>query len=200
VRRHETILIVDFGGQYTQLIARAVRAQSVYCEIVSPQTPVDDLMAVSPRGIILSGGPDSVYAPGAPTIDPALFTRGVPVLGICYGMQLLVHRLGGQVEGGGRREYGHAVVRVVSEGALLKGLGPEEQAWMSHGDEILALPPGFTELARTRDVRFSAAEDAARRLHAVAFHPEVVHTTSGAAILRNFLFGICGCSGDWTMS
>jgi GMP synthase (glutamine-hydrolysing) len=200
VRRHEIVVILDFGGQYTQLIARKVREQAVYCEIVAPDIPVSDLKAMSPSGIILSGGPDSVYSPGAPTVDRGIFELGIPVLGICYGMQLMVHRLGGKVEGGGRREYGHAVVRVVSPGRLLAGLGPEEQVWMSHGDEIRALPSGFVELARTSEVPFAAAEDVARRLHAVAFHPEVVHTVSGHAMLRNFLFGICGCRGDWTMA
>ncbi|MGH9867736.1 MAG: glutamine-hydrolyzing GMP synthase [Candidatus Polarisedimenticolia bacterium] len=200
VRRHEVVFILDFGGQYTQLIARKVREQSVYCEILAPDTPVADLKRAKPSGIILSGGPDSVYAKGAPTVDRGLFEMGVPVLGICYGMQLMVHLLGGKVKGEGRREYGHAMVQLVSAGSLLAGLGPDEQVWMSHGDEIVALPPGFGELARTREVAYSAAEDASRRLHAVAFHPEVVHTTSGNAILRNFLFGVCGCRGDWTMS
>ncbi|HKY32607.1 MAG TPA: glutamine-hydrolyzing GMP synthase [Candidatus Polarisedimenticolia bacterium] len=200
MRRHETILILDFGGQYTQLIARKVREQSVYCEILAPGTPASALRDARPKGIILSGGPDSVYAAQAPQADPEIFALGVPVLGICYGMQLMVHRLGGQVKGAGRREYGHAVVRVVKQGDLLAGLGPAEQVWMSHGDEITALPPGFQELARTEAVPFSAAEDPSRRLHAVAFHPEVAHTTSGQAMLRNFLFRICGCAGDWTMA
>jgi GMP synthase (glutamine-hydrolysing) len=200
VSRHETVLILDFGGQYTQLIARKVREQSVYCEILAPDAPAARLREAKPKGIILSGGPDSVYAPGAPVADADLFGLGVPVLGICYGMQLMVHRLGGKVEGGGRREYGHAMVEILHEGNLLRGLGPREQVWMSHGDEIVALPGGFVESSRSDAVPFASAEDPARRLYAVAFHPEVVHTTHGVPMLRNFLFRICGCRGDWTMA
>ena len=198
--RHQTILILDFGGQYTQLIARKVREQSVYCEILAPETPVAALREAHPTGIILSGGPDSVYAPGAPTADPALFDLGVPIMGICYGFQLMIHRLGGKVKGGGRREYGHAVVDVVRPGRLLTGLASREQVWMSHGDEIVELPPGFSESARSSAVPYAAAEDAQRGCYGVAFHPEVAHTTRGMDILRNFLFEICGCKGDWTVS
>jgi len=198
--RHETVLILDFGGQYTQLIARKVREQSVYCEIVAPGTTAAALKEARPRGIILSGGPDSVYAAGAPAADPEIFALGVPVLGICYGMQLMVHRLGGEVRGGGKREYGHALVDILREGDLLAGLGPAEQVWMSHGDEIVSLPSGFQELARSEAAPFSAAEDPRRHLHGIAFHPEVVYTTHGAEILRNFLFRICRCHGDWTIA
>ena len=203
--RHETVLILDFGGQYTQLIARKIREQAVFCEIVAPGTDAGALRAARPKGIVLSGGPDSVYAPGAPSADPEILSLGIPVLGICYGMQLMVHwlgarGLGGQVRGGGRREYGPAVVRVLRQGELLAGLGPEEQVWMSHGDEIVTLPEGFQELARSEAAPFSAAEDPARRLYGIAFHPEVVHTTHGSVMLRNFLMKICGCQGDWTMS
>ncbi|HZI93242.1 MAG TPA: glutamine-hydrolyzing GMP synthase [Patescibacteria group bacterium] len=198
--KHEKILILDFGGQYTQLIARKVREQSVYCEILAPETPASSLKAAEPIGIILSGGPDSVYAAGAPAADTDLFSLGIPVLGICYGMQLMVHRLGGEVRGGGRREYGLAMVDVVRQGDLFEKLGPSEQVWMSHGDEILALPRGFHELARSQTAPFSAAEDPERRLYGIAFHPEVVHTSHGKEMLRNFLFRICGCRGDWTMS
>jgi len=198
--RHDTILILDFGGQYTQLIARKVREQSVYCEVLAPGTKASELRQAKPKGLILSGGPDSVYAEGAPTADPDIYSLGIPVLGICYGMQLMVHQLGGEVRGGGRREYGPAMVRVVRTGDLLEGLGPDEQVWMSHGDEIVKLPGGFAELARTETAPYSAAEDAARRLYGIAFHPEVVHTTHGHEMLRNFLYKVCGCRGDWTVT
>ena len=199
-RSHQTILILDFGGQYTQLIARKVRELSVYCEIVAPDTKAALLREARPSGIILSGGPDSVYAPGAPAADTELFDLGIPVMGICYGFQLMIHRLGGKVKGGGRREYGHAIVDVLRPGRLLAGLGAKEQVWMSHGDEIVGLPQGFSESARSEAVPFAAAEDPARGFYGVAFHPEVVHTTRGLDILRNFLNDICGCRGDWTMS
>lgn len=197
---HETVLILDFGGQYTQLIARKVREQSVYCEILHPRDAAGVARKSRPNGIILSGGPESVYADGAPTVDGGLFDLGVPILGICYGMQYMVHSLGGRVRGGGKREFGHAMIRVTRAGDLMAGLGPEEQVWMSHGDEIVGLPDGFLESARTTDVPYSAAENPARRLYGIAFHPEVVHTTHGAEILRNFLFRVCGCRGDWTMT
>ena len=198
----EQILILDFGSQYTQLIARKVREQSVYCEILAPGTPVSALRAARPKGVILSGGPESVYSAAAPAFDPELLSVGVPVLGICYGMQLMVHRLGGKVEGGGTREYGHAMIRVLSQGAsgLLAGLSDEEQVWMSHGDQITSLPPGFVELARSEGVRFSAVENPRAGLFGLQLHPEVAHTTNGRQILKNFLFDICGCRGDWTMA
>ncbi len=197
---HETILILDCGGQYTQLIARRVREQNVYCEILSADTPASDLRARRPVGIILSGGPDSVYAEGAPAPDPAIFSAGVPVLGICYGYQYMVHSLGGTVRGGGTREYGHAVIAPRDGCALLEGLGPTEQVWMSHADEIVSLPDGFRECAASGAAPFAAAEDPRRRLHGIAFHPEVTHTTHGARMLRHFLRGVCGTRGDWTMA
>ena len=197
---HEKVVILDFGGQYTQLIARKVRELSVYCEIAPHDTAASSLRAASPKGIILSGGPDSVYAPQAPAADPDLFSLGVPLLGICYGMQYMVHRLGGKVVGGGVREYGHTQVSLTDAGDLLSGLEPVEQVWMSHGDEIVSLPAGFVEAARSSVARFAAAGDPGRRFYGIAFHPEVAHTTHGSDILRNFLLRSCGCRGDWTMA
>ncbi len=199
---HETILILDFGSQYTQLIARKVREQSVFCEILPPDAPVARLRGAAPRGIILSGGPDSVYAPSAPRADADLLSVGVPVLGICYGMQLLIHRLGGKIEGGGRREYGHASLEVVAAGesGLLAGLERGARVWMSHGDQTTAVPEGFVELARSGAARYAAVEDRRRRVFGLQFHPEVAHTEGGVEILRNFLFTICGCRGDWTIA
>jgi len=200
VSGHETILVLDFGGQYTQLIARKVRECDVYCEIVPPDITERAIREASPRGIILSGGPDSVYAPGAPEAAAGLFGLGIPVLGICYGFQYMVSRLGGTVAGGGGREYGRATVRILEPGRLLAGLGPEETVWMSHGDEIERLPDGFVELARSDAARFSAAEDRQRGLYGIAFHPEVAHTPGGLAMLKNFLYEACGCAGDWTVA
>lgn len=198
--RHETILVLDFGGQYTQLIARKVRECGVYCEIVASDIAPDAVRARGARGLILSGGPDSVYADNAPPFDPRVLALEIPVLGICYGMQLMVHALGGTVRGGGIREYGHATIAVKQAGLLLAGLGSSEPVWMSHGDEIVSLPQGFSELAATADASNAAAEDAGRRLFAMAFHPEVAHTARGTEVLRNFLFRICGCDGDWSMA
>ena len=204
---HDTVFILDFGGQYTQLIARKVRDQNVYCEIVPASTSASRLRDA--RGIILSGGPESVYAPGAPGADPDIFSQGVPILGICYGYQYMVHNLGGTVAGDGAREFGHAELTVVAPSALFgdpdapgepRPAGSREQVWMSHGDAITALPDGFRETARSDASAFAAAEDPARHLYGISFHPEVAHTVGGGRILKNFLFGICGCRGDWTMA
>jgi len=200
VNGHDAILILDFGSQYTQLIARKIRELSVYCEILAPQTSAREIRAAAPRGIILSGGPSSVFDEGAPAADPEIFDLGIPVLGICYGLQHMVHALGGRVEGGGGREYGHAVLTWREPVALLEGLEPGQQVWMSHADEILSLPEGFVERGQTGAARFSVVEHPERRLHGLAFHPEVAHTTHGLTMLRNFLFAVCGCRGDWSMS
>ncbi len=199
--KHEKVLILDFGSQYTRLIARRVRELSVYCEILPPDTPASVLRDAGPRGIILSGGPGSVFENG-PEADPDLLRMETPILGICYGMQYMVQQLGGRVEAGGRREYGQATLSVTSRGesGLLEGLEPEEQVWMSHGDFTSSLPEGFVELGRCGQVPFSAVEDTSRGLYGLQFHPEVGHTKRGRVILGNFLHRICGCTGDWTMS
>jgi GMP synthase (glutamine-hydrolysing) len=181
---HQLILILDFGSQYTQLIARRVRENRVYCEVHPCTLPVAEIRRRRPCGVILSGGPDS----------------GVPVLGICYGMQLAAHLLGGRVEGAGGREYGRAEIRTEAESALFDGLAREETVWMSHGDRVGALPPGFRRTASTESVPIVAMEDRERGLYCIQFHPEVSHTVSGGEILRNFLYGACAAAGDWRMS
>jgi GMP synthase (glutamine-hydrolysing) len=197
---HQRVLILDFGSQYTQLIARRVRENRVLSEIHPFDTPTAEIERLAPIGIILSGGPQSVYEQGAPHADPALFGLGIPVLGICYGMQLMTHLLGGEVEGSTRREYGRAEVDVSHPGALFSGLGPRQTVWMSHGDRVRRLPPGFVACASTANAGVVACEDPARRLFAIQFHPEVSHTVSGGELLRNFLYAACGAKGDWRMS
>jgi len=200
---HELILILDFGSQYTQLIARRIREQAVYSEIQPFNFPIDKIRAMKPTGIVLSGGPSSVYEEGAPTISPAIFELGVPVLGICYGAQLTAKLLGGQVRSADKREYGRAVVRVREGGeGVFRGItsGEELQVWMSHGDHVEAVPPGFVHTGESDNCPFAAFANPARRIHCVQFHPEVAHTPRGAEILGNFLFAICGCKGDWSMA
>jgi len=198
---HELILILDFGSQYTQLIARRIRELGVYGEVVPFHAGLAAVRERRPKGIILSGGPDSVYDPDAPKVEAALFRSEVPVLGICYGMQLMMHALGGDVRPASGREYGPAVVRVVEPDArLFTGLGPEERVWASHGDRVEAAAPGFRRVAASANAAYAGVEDAERRLYGVQFHPEVVHTEHGREVLRNFLFDICGCRGDWTIA
>jgi GMP synthase (glutamine-hydrolysing) len=199
----ERILILDFGSQYTQLIARRVREQKVYCEIW-PCTAADAAVrAFRPRGVILSGGPSSVYEPEAPLGPPGVFELGVPVLGICYGMQLMAHRLGGAVAKAAGREYGRAHLGVARAVELFRGIGGKGQAreivWMSHGDRIERLPPGFKPIATTANSPVAAMADTARRFYGIQFHPEVAHTPRGSEILGNFVHGICGCSAAWDM-
>jgi GMP synthase (glutamine-hydrolysing) len=199
---HQTIIVLDFGSQYTQLIARRLRELSVYSEIWSPTTPIEKLRDFGPAGIILSGGPKSVSNPGAPVCDPGVFDLGVPVLGICYGMQLMAARLGGTVAPAPQREFGHASVRVASRDAqavLFTDVPDEIRVWASHGDFVSAAPPGFTTVATSANAPVAAIADLDRRLFALLFHPEVVHTEGGREILRNFAYSVCGCTGDWTM-
>jgi GMP synthase (glutamine-hydrolysing) len=202
---HQLVLVLDFGSQYTQLIARRIREQSVYCEI-HPYTVANDpakLRALAPLGIVLSGGPNSVYDEGAPTIPAGLFELGIPVLGICYGAQLTSLLLGGKVRPADKREYGRAQVRVLQgdEGVFRTVHAGEELAvWASHGDHVDAIPPGFVHTAESDNCKFSGFTHAARKIHCVQFHPEVVHTPRGAELLGNFLFGICGAAGDWSMA
>ncbi len=196
---HETVLILDFGGQYTQLIARRVRELGVYSEIVPFNITVEELRAKDPRGIILSGGPSSVYEENAPHPDPGVIQIGVPVLGICYGVQLMAHFLGGEVKPSNRREYGHANIEVKSESQLLAGLPSKLKVWMSHGDYVSRPPEGFTITAAT-EAAIGAVEDPQRKLYGVQFHPEVAHTPQGKEVLRNFLVNVCHLRCDWTMS
>lgn len=197
--QHELILILDFGSQYTQLIARRVREQGVYCEIHPYTLPIDEILAKSAKGLILSGGPSSVTDEDAPRVSPELYERlNMPLLGICYGMQLISVDLGGASEPAARREYGHAQLKVLSgKTELFRELPFELDVWMSHGDHVTALPDDFQVTATTGDV-ITAIECAERDIYAVQFHPEVSHTPLGKEIIRNFLFEICGCKGDWT--
>jgi GMP synthase (glutamine-hydrolysing) len=195
----ETIVILDYGSQYTQLIARRVRELNVYCEIYPWRAAAGDVMSLQPMGFILSGGPNSVYDPGAPTLPAYVTPAGVPILGLCYGMQLLAHALGGQVEPAGRREYGHARAHVVDpQSALLAGLGPVLDVWMSHGDHVGRMPPGFHLIAQSENCPHAGMGDETHKWYGLQFHPEVQHTPRGTEILRHFLYDICGCHGTWT--
>ncbi|NOY94159.1 MAG: glutamine-hydrolyzing GMP synthase [Deltaproteobacteria bacterium] len=197
---HDSVLILDFGSQYTQLIARRVRESHVYCEIQPCTLSLDEMKALAPKAVILSGGPASVFEEGAPSVDPGVFELGVPVLGICYGMQLMTRLLGGQVEAAGEREYGSAEVSVLGSVGLFHGFrsGSHASVWMSHGDRVTALPPGFAVVAASANSPFAAVADVARGLFGVQFHPEVAHTPRGEEMLASFLFHVAGCSPDWT--
>ena len=197
---HQTLLVLDFGSQYTQLIARRLRELDLYTEIVPFHTPVDELAARRPAGIVLSGGPASVREPEAPRCPAGVLALGVPVLGICYGMQLMADVLGGEVEPAPEREFGHATVTVESDSPLFAGLPGDVGVWASHGDRIGRVPDGFRVAATSANAPVAAMEDPARRLYALLFHPEVAHTEHGVDILRNFAAGVCGCTGDWTMA
>jgi GMP synthase (glutamine-hydrolysing) len=201
---HDKILILDFGAQYTQLIARRIRELGVYCEIWAWDHDPVEIAAWGPKGIVLSGGPESTIEDGAPRVPQQVFDAGVPILGICYGMQAMAMQLGGRVEGGHHREFGYAEVEVHAPCALLDelkdkpGSPPRLDVWMSHGDRVTALPPGFVATARTQSVEYVAMADEARRWYGVQFHPEVTHTRSGEAMLRRFALQICGCEPLWT--
>ena len=196
---HSRILILDFGSQYTQVIARRIRELQVYSEIVPFNISAPEVVDLAPNGIILSGGPASVYEKGAPQIDPKIFTLGIPVLGICYGLMQMAHHLGGQVVFSGRREYGAGMLQITNSSQLFDGLGPQLDVWNSHGDEVTALPKGFRAAARTEGCDFAAVEDPERKLYGLQFHPEVAHTPRGKEILQNFVYHICHCTMDWTM-
>ena len=196
---HSKILILDFGAQYTQVIARRIRELQVYSEVVPFDIPAAEIEKLRPNGIILSGGPASVYDQSAPHPDKEIFSLGIPILGICYGMQLMAHHLGGQVEFSPRREYGAAVLHVLDGSRLFEGLGPQLDIWNSHGDKVTSLPNGFHASARTENSPFAAIENPVRNLFAVQFHPEVAHTPRGKEILQNFVYHVCDCSMDWTM-
>ena len=195
----QKILILDFGSQYTQLIARRVRELKVYCEIHPFTMPLAEIRQFAPQGLILSGGPRSVYEADAPSIDPAVFALGVPVLGICYGIQLMNHLLGGKVVPATSREYGYKPFSIKDTADLFFGLNPEEKVWMSHGDKVEEVAPGFEIIGASDTCPAGAVADRARQLYGVQFHPEVHHTPRGKVILSNFLFRICKLSPLWTM-
>ena len=197
-RDHDLVLVVDFGAQYAQLIARRVREAKVYSEIVPHTASAADILARRPKAIILSGGPSSVYEPGAPLLDAALVDSGTPVLGICYGFMAMAQVLGGSVARTGMREYGRTAVSVTDPSTLLAGLPPTVSAWMSHGDEVIAPPDGSRVIATSARAAVAAFEDTDRRLAGVQWHPEVLHTERGQQVLENFLFTIAGCTPDWT--
>ena len=197
---HELVLIVDYGSQYTQLIARRIREQHVFCRIVPPRdlTPAT-LIKLRPKAVILSGGPNSVYQKGAPLPPAEIFQFGIPTLGICYGMQAMAHQLGGKVGRAKSREYGRAPVKVVKAEGLFKDVRRESVSWMSHGDSVVKLPAGFEVVAETENTGSAAIANAKQKLYGLQFHPEVAHTEEGGKILHNFLFHVCGCKGEWSM-
>jgi GMP synthase (glutamine-hydrolysing) len=191
------VLVLDFGSQYAQLIARRVREQNVYCEIVRHDISADRVRAHRPRGLILSGGPNSVYEPGAPRCDPELLQLGIPVLGICYGMQLVCDILGGRVDGAPSREYGRARCQVTNHHDLFAGVASETTVWMSHGDQVFGVSADFLPLARTETCPIAAVRHESLPVFGLQFHPEVTHTPQGSTILHNFLTIVCGCEGTW---
>ncbi|MGP1542687.1 MAG: glutamine-hydrolyzing GMP synthase [Dialister pneumosintes] len=199
MEHQEIVIIVDFGGQYAQLIARRVRECGVYCEILPYVKSADEILAKNPKAIILSGGPSSVNAPDAPKIDNKIFKAGIPVLGICYGMQLICNELGGKVARPAKREYGHAMFYLDGENSLFDGLSKESAVWMSHGDSVVEMPKGFSLAGHTDLTPTAAVANEERKMYAVQFHPEVVHTEEGTALLKNFLFKIARCDGGWSM-
>src|SRR5918998_14390 len=202
-QKHATILIVDFGSQVTQLIARRVREAGVYSEIVPFQKASEAFAALKPKGVILSGGPGSVPEGGSPRAPPEIFDAGVPVLGICYGQMTMAEQLGGKVESGHHREFGRALVDVREASALFDGVwspGEHHTVWMSHGDRITELPPGFAVKGTSENAPFALIEDEARRFYGLMFHPEVVHTPDGSKLLANFVQKVAGLAGDWTMA
>jgi GMP synthase (glutamine-hydrolysing) len=194
----QMLVILDFGSQYSELIARRIRETEVYSEVLSYRTSVEQLRQLNPQGIILSGGPNSVYADYAPHCDPAIWEMGIPILGVCYGMQLMVQQLGGRVEAADRGEYGKASLYIDDPTDLLTNVEDGSTMWMSHGDSVTALPPGFEILAHTHNTPNAAIADHTRRLYGVQFHPEVVHSDGGQALIRNFVYHICNCQPTWT--
>ena len=197
--QNEKVLVVDFGGQYNQLVARRVRECNVYCEIVSYRVGLDAIRAQNPKGIIFTGGPNSVYVDGAPTIDPAIFDLGIPVLGLCYGFQLMTHLLGGHVCKAPEREYGKTLVHVDTKSKVFENVSPETICWMSHNDYAETAPTGFTISAYTDNCPVAAIELPEKNLYGFQFHPEVLHTPEGKTMLHNFVYNVCGCKGDWKM-
>lgn len=195
----ETVLVLDFGGQYNQLIARRVRECNVYAEVIPYTTSLEEIQAKNPRGIIFTGGPNSVYMEESPSYDKSIFDIGVPILGICYGSQLMAHQLGGKVRTAPVSEYGKTEVAVDTDSLLFEGVQPTTVTWMSHTDYIAEAPAGFKVIGRTGNCPVAAMEQTEKKLYAVQFHPEVMHSVEGQKMLRNFLFNVCGCAGDWKM-
>jgi GMP synthase (glutamine-hydrolysing) len=193
------ILIIDFGSQYNQLIARRVREHHVYCQIEPPEITADRIKELNPEGIILSGGPASIYEKGSPRADKGILTLGIPVLGICYGLQFMVDALGGKVVRSEKREYGFAELSIQEGGSIFSDIASPTRCWMSHGDSIGKLPRGFRSTASTANTQVAAAENSAKRLYGLQFHPEVAHTEAGSRMLKNFLFDVCNCRKAWTM-
>ncbi|MCK8061345.1 MULTISPECIES: glutamine-hydrolyzing GMP synthase [unclassified Fusibacter] len=199
MKPREMIVVVDFGGQYNQLIARRVRENKVYCEVVSYKRTAEEIKAMNPKGIIFTGGPNSVYGEDSPTIDPAVFDLGIPVLGVCYGAQLMAQTLGGKVERSTKREYGRIHLNIHSQAPLFSGIETGSTCWMSHNDYISAPPAGFEVSATTADCPVAAMQNVDRSLYAVQFHAEVEHTPFGRDMIKNFLYQVCDCEGTWDM-
>ena len=197
---NEKILVIDFGGQYNQLIARRVRECGVYCEIYSYKKDLDEVLAMHPKGIIFTGGPNSVYDPTSATYTAEIFKAGIPILGICYGAQLMSHLLGGRVDHAPVREYGKIEVSIDNTSPLFEGIQAQTICWMSHNDYIAEMAPGFRAIAHSDHCPYAAVEDSSRKLYGVQFHPEVLHTQEGTKMLSNFVYHVCGCAGDWKMS
>jgi GMP synthase (glutamine-hydrolysing) len=196
---NETIIVLDFGAQYAQLIARKVRACNVYCEIMPHDAPLEKILALSPKGVIFSGGPSSVYEVEAPQCADGLFHSGIPILGICYGHQVMAHMLGGRVTPADKREFGKTELVVTDDAPLYDGLNRKLLCWMSHGDLVLEPPPGFVATSKTVSTPVASMANVEKKLYGVQYHPEVTHTPWGLEIIRNFLYGPCECSGSWTM-
>ncbi|MBE0340357.1 glutamine-hydrolyzing GMP synthase, partial [Paenibacillus sp. 28ISP30-2] len=196
---NEIVVVLDFGGQYNQLIARRIRDLGVYSELLPYNTPAEKLRELAPKGIVFSGGPSSVYTDNAPQVDRAIYDLGIPIFGICYGMQLMAHQLDGKVERAGKREYGKADVQFNEDTLLAKGLESRQTVWMSHGDHVTDLPSGFKLDAGTESAPIAAMSHPERNLYAVQFHPEVRHSIQGNEMISNFLYEVCGCEGNWTM-
>lgn len=195
----ELILVLDFGSQYNQLITRRIREMGVYSELHDHEISIEEIKKMNPKGIILSGGPNSVYEEGSFTVDPEIFELGIPVLGICYGMQLMTKLLGGSVERANEREYGKATLNVKSDDELFFSLPNSQTVWMSHSDKVIDIPENFEIIADSPSCQNAAIEDKSRKLYGVQFHPEVRHTEYGNDLLRNFIRRVCECTGNWTM-
>ena len=197
--KRETVIVLDFGGQYNQLIARRVRECNVYCEIYSYKTDIEKIKEIQPKGIIFTGGPNSAYLPDSPTYTKEIFELGIPILGICYGSQLMMHLLGGKVEVAPVREYGKIEVTVDTSSALFENVSEKTICWMSHNDYISKAAPGFEIIAHTEDCPVAAVANVEKKLYATQFHPEVLHTKEGKKMLSNFVYNVCKCAGDWHM-
>ena len=195
----EKIIVLDFGSQFNQLITRRIREFGVFSELLSHRTTAEEIRKIAPKGIIFSGGPNSVYDKDAFSIDPEIYELGIPILGICYGMQLMTHNLGGKVEPAANREYGKAELEILGDATLFQGTPAKQTVWMSHGDLVTEIAPGFEKVGTSNDCPIASIEDANRKFYGVQFHPEVRHSEYGNDLLRHFAFDVCGCTGDWSM-